>query len=134
MAAIHSTRAMALVGAPFRPQGRCPGQGLDCVGLCLVAYDLPLALARTDYRLRGSGHQGEIERAILPQFRRVGPAQRKAGDMLLMLPAANQAHLGILTPRGFVHADARLRRVVEVPGEPHWPVAATFRLRGRSGR
>jgi hypothetical protein len=29
-----------------------------------------------------------------------------------------QLHLAILTGRGFIHADARLRRVVETPGRP----------------
>ena len=48
-----------------------------------------------------------------------------------MLPADDQLHLGILTRQGFVHADACLRRVVETPGAPSWPVAGIYRLRRR---
>lgn len=130
MAAIHAARALALVGAPFRAQGRIPEQGLDCVGLCLNAYGLPLDLARDDYRLRGD-HRAEIERAILFRFRELRRAGAGPGDLILMLPATDQLHLGILTRHGFVHADARLRRVVETPGAPPWPVAGTYRFRRR---
>ena len=31
---------------------------------------------------------------------------------------------------GFVHADAQLRRVVERPGEPPWPVIGIWRFEG----
>ena len=132
MAAIHAVRALALAlaGIPFRPQGRRPEHGLDCVGLCLTVYGLPRTLARDDYRLRGD-HRGEIEAAIRSRFRKLGQAAAKPGDLLVMLPAADQLHLGILTSRGFVHADARMRRVVETPGVPVWPVAGTYRLRNR---
>ena len=133
MAAIHAKRALALVGTPFRPQGRNPLHGLDCVGLCLAAYDLPLRLARDDYRLRGD-YGGELQAAIARRFREVDAARAKRGDLLLMRPAADQVHLAIITARGFVHANARLRRVVEAPGAPGWPIVATFRLRGRSAR
>lgn len=130
MAAIHATRALALVGIPFRPQGRDSAHGLDCVGLCMLAYDLRPAAARDDYRLRGD-HRHEVETAILRQFRRLPRARARPGDLILMMPAHDQLHLGILTARGFVHADAQLRRVVETPGAPGWPVAGTYRLRRR---
>ena len=133
MAAIHATRALALVGTSFRPQGRDATQGLDCIGLCLAAYDLSSGLARDDYRLRGD-HRDELEAKLAVKFRKVRPALSKSGDLLLMQPAADQLHLGILTERGFVHADALLRRVVEAPGWPGWPVIATYRFRQRRGR
>jgi cell wall-associated NlpC family hydrolase len=130
LAAIHAARALALAGTPFRPQGRRPEHGLDCIGLCLNVYDLPLALARDDYRLSGD-HRGEVEAAIRSRFRRLGQAAASPGDLLLMLPADDQLHLGILTRHGFVHADARLRRVVEAPGAPSWPIAGIYRFRMR---
>jgi len=126
----HAKRALALVGTAFRPQGRDPAQGVDCVGLCLLAYDLPAGTARDDYRLRGK-HRDEMEAALPARFRRLKRARARPGDLLLMLPAADQLHLGILTARGFVHADMRLRRVVETPGLPGWPIAGTYRLRRR---
>ena len=130
MALFHAKRALALVGTAFRPQGRDPAQGVDCVGLCLLAYDLPAGTARDDYRLRGE-HRDEMEAALPARFRRLKRARARPGDLLLMLPAADQLHLGILTARGFVHADMRLRRVVETPGLPGWPIAGTYRLRRR---
>jgi hypothetical protein len=41
-------------------------------------------------------------------------------------------HLGIMTDRGFVHADARLGKVVETPGLPIWPTIAVFSRRVRA--
>ncbi len=133
MAAIHAKRAASLIGTRFRAQGRDREQGLDCVGLCLAAYRLPAALARDDYRLRGD-HRAELEEAILTSFWPVGPSKAKPGDLLLLLPAPDQLHLGILTDQGFIHADARLRRVVETPGRPPWPIGGTYRLRAKSSR
>lgn len=130
MAAIHAKRALALVGTPFRPQGRDPRQGVDCIGLCLIAYRLPHEMARNDYRLRGR-HLREIETAILGTFRKLESEFPRPGDLLLLRPAEEQAHLAVLTSQGFVHADARLRRVVETPGRPDWPVAGAYRMRRR---
>ena len=133
MAKIHARRALALVGTPFRPQGRRVADGLDCLGLALAVYDLPAGVGRNDYRLRGD-HRDELEAAIRIYFRKLRTAAPMAGDLLLMLPAGDQFHLGILTRHGFVHADARLRRVVETPGVPEWPAEAIFRLRPGSSR
>jgi hypothetical protein len=39
----------------------------------------------------------------------------------------DQLHLGVRTERGFIHAHAALRRVVETPGSPEWPLIAVYR-------
>lgn len=129
MAKIDADRALALAGTPFRAQGR-GSAGLDCVGLVLAACDLPQGMARDDYRLRGD-HRREIVGALGARFRKVGFARRRVGDLLLMAVADDQFHLGVMTERGFVHADARLGQVVETPGMPRWPVIAIYRRRTR---
>jgi hypothetical protein len=115
--------ARACIGVPFRPQGRDPLRALDCVGLAGVAFgrrDLP-----SGYALRG----GDVERiaAALAAMglRRIGAAG--AGDLLLIATGPRQFHFAVKTQSGFVHADARLRRVVETPGEPRWPVIGVWR-------
>lgn len=129
----HVERARALVGTRFRPQGRVPEYGLDCVGLILRVFGVPATAARRDYRLRGD-HQRELTRALGKPFRRVARTQRRAGDILLLQVAPDQFHLGILTASGFIHADARLGVVIETPGPPAWPVIAVFRARTRKQR
>ena len=133
MKADYAGRARALVGTRFRPQGRVPERGLDCVGLVLCAFKLPGAMVRRDYRLRGD-HQAEMIRELAPVFREIEPRHRRAGDLLLMRVADDQLHLGIVTNVGFVHADARLGKVVETPGLPSWPLVAVFRRRARVAR
>ncbi len=122
-------RARALVGTPFRPQGRGE-QGLDCVGLVLAPFAISGDEVRRDYRLRGN-YLSELERGLERYFRKVRAAL--PGDVLLMLLADDQLHLGVRTADGFVHAHAGLGRVVETPGEPPWPVEATYRKRRKGG-
>lgn len=126
----YSERARALVGIRFRPQGRAPEFGLDCIGLILCAFGLPRDLVRRDYRMRGD-HRREMLAELTRHFRRISPAKRRSGDVLLLQVAQDQMHLAIRTVDGFVHADARRGKVVETPGMPIWPIAATFRRRVR---
>jgi len=133
MAAIDATRARALIGVPFRPQGRDAEQGLDCLGLCLAAFCLSSEAVRSDYRLRGN-YRNEIMAALLRSFRRVSSRQKRPGDLLLLAAAADQLHFAVQTDAGFVHADVRLRRVVETPGEPEWPLIGVYRRRVRPYR
>lgn len=128
MAIVDAARARALVGVPFRAQGRDPATGLDCVGLALAACELPAGLVRADYRLRGD-HRAEVKRVLFQHFRRVSRRQRRAGDLLWLAVADDQMHLAVLSDNGFIHADARLRKVVETPGGPEWPVIGIYRRR-----
>lgn len=125
-------RARALVGVPFRPQGRSVETGLDCVGLTLAVFGIARDLVRSDYQLRGE-HAGELQAQIGRFFRRIAAGAGRSGDLMLSRVGPEQQHLSILTDRGLVHADARLRRVVERPGRAPWPVIAMYRRRTRSG-
>ena len=125
-------RALTLLGTRFRAQGRDPRLGLDCLGLAMIAYRVDGTVIRRDYRLSGD-HRRELMAGLVGRFRRVAPSQQRAGDLMLIRVAADQYHLAIRTPAGFVHADAR-RGVVETPGVPAWPVVATYRKRVRAVR
>ena len=104
-----------MIGARFRPQGRDPATGVDCVGLVWVAYaaagrDLPAPAA---YPLRGWARD-RIEAALAAAgFGRV--EDRRDGDVALIALAAGQFHLGVMGAASFVHAHAGLRQVVETP-------------------
>ena len=115
-------RARSMIGAPFRLHGR-DRRGIDCVGLVAFAYresDLP-----TGYALRTA----DADAVTAPlRARRFRPRRAiKAGDVLLLDAGPAQLHLGLWTGTGLVHADAALRRVVETPGTPRWPVLSIWR-------
>ncbi len=97
---------------------------MDCIGLVAQAIDRPAPY--DDYSLRGGTlHRVEagLRAAGLRPVRSVRP-----GDVALMRTAPEQLHLGVWTGETMVHADARLRRVVERPGPPAWPILGIWRL------
>lgn len=114
--------ALAAVGTRFRLHGRGL-DGLDCVGLVALALRAGgyLGEVPNGYSLRG-GDWGALDRVL------VRVAEAEAGDVLLMAVGPGQIHLGIRTAAGFVHADAGLRRVVERPGMPPWPLIGVWRV------
>ena len=114
-------RARESVGTRFRLHGR-GSDGLDCVGLAGLAYDVAVP---TGYPLR-SGDLGAVERFVA-EAGLIRATDARAGDLIAMASGPGQLHLGITTDAGFVHADASLRRVVERPGAPPWPVLARWR-------
>lgn len=118
-------RARACVGARFRPQGRSVADGLDCVGVAGIAFGVA-ALPR-DYALRGVALKRVEAVAEAAGLRRIETAEVMAGDLLLVEAGPAQVHLLVATGAGFVHADAGLRRVVETPGAPRWPLLAVWR-------
>ncbi|WCT73682.1 peptidoglycan endopeptidase [Sphingomonas naphthae] len=115
-------RARGCVGARFRVHGRDPAFGLDCVGLVGIAF------ARTglpaDYAVRGGSAPAVA--AAIGRAGLVAAGGDAAGDLLLLDCGAGQLHLAVGTGAGFVHADAKLRRVVEVPGRPAWPLLGAW--------
>lgn len=124
----YSARARALVGIRFRPQGRDPRAGLDCVGLVLLTYGIAVDAVRRNYRLSGD-HRAEAERELARFFRRARTNAPCRGALMFLAVTPEQLHFAVRTDLGFVHADARLGRVVETPGPPRWPVLATYRRR-----
>jgi cell wall-associated NlpC family hydrolase len=118
--------ALATVGARFRLHGRAPEHGLDCVGLVAVALRAGgyAGAVPSGYALRGGDPAAVLDAALV---RCDGMA---AGDVLLMATGPGQLHLAVRTARGFVHADAGLRRVVE-RAVADWPVVGAWRLQGR---
>jgi lipoprotein Spr len=120
-------RACALVGTPFRPQGRC-ARGLDCVGVAIATFDLPSEAVPRNYRLRGE-HIDQMRDHLRRYFRHVPLTWLRAGDLMLMRVSDDQLHLGVRTAAGFVHAHAGLRRVVETPGMPAWAILGAYRKR-----
>lgn len=115
-------RARDLVGTPFRLHGRDP-LGLDCVGLVALAWRR--SVIPTGYALR-TRDPAVIEQPLRTmRFRR--RRKSRAGDILILNAGPAQLHLGIWTGDGLIHADAALRRVVETPGLPRWPIISIWR-------
>jgi hypothetical protein len=117
-------RARALTGVRFRPQGRSATSGLDCIGVVGAAIGAPDPPG--DYALRGGSAARLGERLAAAGLHPVATA--RPGDVLVLVPGPAQLHLGIFTGAGLVHGDAGLRRVVERPGPPPWPIAGIWRL------
>jgi murein DD-endopeptidase / murein LD-carboxypeptidase len=131
--AVIAASALACLGVPFRLHGRHTSEALDCIGLVGTAIRavIPKVIIPSEYSLRGSF----IE--TISTFFKSHPflscmdnTPYEAGDILVVTPAARQAHLLIWTQDGFVHAHAGLRRTVFTPGLPEWPIAGRWRYKG----
>jgi murein DD-endopeptidase / murein LD-carboxypeptidase len=107
--------ARGCIGARFRPHGRDPAFGLDCVGVAGIAFDRRVP---GDYALRGGATEAIGRSMEATGLVAIAVTEARAGDLVLMDGGPGQLHIGIMTDRGFVHADARLRRVIETPGRP----------------
>lgn len=122
--------ARGTLGARFRLHGRDAATGLDCVGLAALA-------------MRGAGWEGAVPsgyalrsgdpalvRAALLGAGLVETNDARPGDLLLCAAGPGLLHFAIDTGDGIIHADATLRRVVERPGAPPWPVIGRWRKAG----
>ncbi len=121
-------RARSLIGTRFRAQGRSLAQGLDCIGVIVMAAGVDPKRAPDDYRLRGGDPNVVNAGLIAGGFERLSPDQAGAGDVLVVRSAPEQLHAVVLTPEGHVHAHAGLRRVVETPAPVPWPILSAWRL------
>jgi cell wall-associated NlpC family hydrolase len=122
-----AARARALVGTPFRPQGRDPRYGLDCVGTAAAAAGLSGGEVPRDYPLRGQ-RLAEIEHELCEFGWRPVPGTKTApGDVIVCRTGPAQFHLAVALVTSVVHADAGLRRVVERPWPLPWPIEGVWR-------
>ncbi|HEX8239993.1 MAG TPA: peptidoglycan endopeptidase [Allosphingosinicella sp.] len=123
-----AARACALVGTRFRPQGRDPRHGLDCVGTAALACGIPVDRVPRDYALRNQS-RAQIEHRLCDfGCRPVAGRELQLGDVVVCETGPAQFHMVIITPFGFVHADAALRRVAQRPYPIPWTPVSAWRL------
>ncbi len=115
-AALVVEGARALLGRPFRPQGRS-AEGQDCLGLVIAAARAGGIRVAEHRNLPLRGLATEEACALLARAgcRELTVPEARPGDILLQVPAARQIHLAIVTMLGIVEAHGGLRRVVERP-------------------
>jgi hypothetical protein len=121
-----AARAQALVGVRFRAQGRDPAHGLDCAGTAAAAAGVAVERVRRGYAIRG-GSLAQIEHDLCELGCRPVAGVAEPGDVMVCEAGPKQFHLVVVTHRAFVHADARLRMVVERPFPTPWPVLGVWR-------
>lgn len=122
-----AARARLAVGTRFRPQGRTPAEGLDCIGLVAFALGLEPGDVPRDYALRSSDPVrlgAELSRRLRP----AGRGSPQEGDVAVYSPGLRQVHLGVVSAGTLVHADCGLMRVVERPLPAPWPLVELWRV------
>lgn len=121
--------AIAMVGSRFRPHGIDPATGVDCVGMVIVAARAGGVSCEppAGYALRG-GDPAAIAARIEASGLVPAPDPPRPGDIGLYISGPAQMHFAITAGAGLVHADAMLRRAVERPGAPPWPLIGRWRL------
>lgn len=122
-AAVAIAAARAMLGVPFRHQGRTL-RGIDCIGLLVRAmraagFDIT---DRTDYgRTPGDRKlaQSLVQHFGRPLFHKpVRPEQLQPGDIVAMSWGLQEAHVGLVTDHphhriGLIHSLKDKEKVVE---------------------
>lgn len=93
-----------------------------------MATGLDAALVTRDYDMLASRDTDAVNAEFARLgFIRLAPTEIEPGDIVLVSCRAGHLHAAIVTPDGYLHADAGLRRAVEVPGPIPWPILAVWR-------
>lgn len=120
------------VGTCFRPQGRTPGLGLDCIGVALLAAAGAGASVEAG-DIPAYALSGDHDCLVSDTLRRLGcrkVRQARPGDLVEYALAPGRRHLAVASEAGIIHAHAGLGRVVEGPAPGDWPVSAMWALPG----
>lgn len=105
-------RACALIGTPFRQQGRDPAIGLDCLGLVIWTYGIKGA-PPARYR-QGDGSWELVENELRRWFVPIDRRQPACCD-LVVYRLSSSFHFGVVAGDHLIHADASLGKVVARP-------------------
>lgn len=113
------TAARAVIGVPFRHQGRSLS-GLDCAGLIVhVARSFGLECIDGEaYSRHPSG--GMLEATLDSQPCLVRVSEKQPGDVLLMRFAKDPQHLGIFTGDTLIHSYEKVGKVCEHRIDEAW--------------
>jgi len=126
--------ARAGLGTRFRPQGRMPRLGLDCIGVALLAAaGAGIMLPALPAYVLGGDHGALLAatcRALGLRRVRGGMQRAKPGDLIEYRLAAGHRHVAVLSDTGIIHAHAGLGRVVEGPAPDDWAVVAAWAFPG----
>ena len=128
--------ARALIGTPFRHQGRIPHIALDCAGLVVAVARAVGAdyVDQTGYSRSPSG--GLLESALdgQPGIARIAIGERAPGDVLLMRFSGDPQHLAIFGSGTIIHAYEAVGEVCEHDMTPNWArrIVRAYRFKGVS--
>lgn len=136
IASVLVRSARECIGSRFRLQGRDPQWGLDCVGLVIWSAQQAGVILQDQFdyslhddpqRLDNALNQTLLENIVFIE----DDVRLHAGDIVRFVAGGTSMHLGIVTPKTLIHADARLRRIVEHRLDADWSsrIVSIHRLR-----
>jgi murein DD-endopeptidase / murein LD-carboxypeptidase len=124
--------ARSCVGARFRLQGRDPATGLDCIGLVVwsaqqCGVSVPDA---SDYLLADNPARLDAAIAASP-LELIDRRALALGDLVRLMSGSQPLHLAVYGADSLIHADLRLRKVVEHRLTPDWVehIVAAYRFK-----
>ena len=112
------------IGVPFRHQGR-NRRGVDCAGLLYVVFKPDIDF----FQYSENPSTVFVFRNIRLYAKRIKENEAGPGDVVIMRFEKMATHLGIITDKGVIHADAFTKRVIE-QGMLKSRVVAYFRMKG----
>lgn len=124
--------ARAMIGTPWRHQGRSAATGVDCIGLVVLvgvaAGLIPASADRTDYA-REPDRRRLLEMLDAAAIRVLPVTARRPGDIVTCRDSATYpCHVGIFTGGGVIHASALHRQTIEESWTDDGPHSWTGKL------
>lgn len=125
--------ARALIGTPFRHQGRLPQVGLDCAGLGIVVAK-SIGIEIKDYTgYPRTPFDGMLKKMFDEQenLQQIGIHDIESGDVLLLRITAAPQHVAIYVGNGYmVHAYQAIGKVAEQRIDEIWTrkIVAAYRF------
>lgn len=124
------TAAREWVGTPWHHNQRCKGVGVDCVQfIAAIAHDVGVDIGRIEnYYRTPEGNSLIASMQSLEGLREVSVIE--PGVILVFQIGGVPHHLGIATENGMIHADSKVKRVVEISNLGFWKrlLVATFAI------
>lgn len=131
-------------GTPFQHAGRLPGKGLDCIGLAIeaakAAGEFTPELAASIPAYGPFPHSRRFLDWLTANLVTIEQKDVMIGDLAMIRISNRPMHIAVVTdhdrkgtltgPFNYVHADARLNKVVEPPLPKLLHAHAFFRLPG----
>lgn len=111
--------ARAIVSTPFHAGGRCPGVGVDCIGVVICAAHA-CGINCKDYPAYSLRPNGQLIQELDKHYLRVRRSAIKGDVLVMAFNTGEPHHVAVHAGDTLIHAYFLARKCVEQPITSYW--------------